>query len=117
MTVKEVMTKVCEERETFPNGWNTDIKEVYAKSGRNLFEKKQKWVYLLTIKTPYNHEADTLTLFRDKAKAKAAMEEDIRDTLATGRFDPDDLVRDEVGDNAHIGEDIDWTVEVIELVA
>ncbi len=117
MTVKEAMTKVSEEREAFPLGWNTDLKEVYAKSGKALYEKKQKWVYVLTIKTPYNHEADTVTIYRDKAKAKDAMEADIRDTLATGRFDPDDLVRDEENDNAHIGEDIDWTVEMMELIA
>ena len=49
MTVKEAMTKVSEEREAFPLGWNTELKEVYAKCGKALYERKQKTVYLMRV--------------------------------------------------------------------
>lgn len=118
MTVKEAMTKVSEDRETFPMGWNTEMKEVYAKSGKALYERKQKTVYLLQIRTPYNDEADTVTVYRDRAKALAAMEDDIRDTLngESPHFDRADLVNDGAGE-AHIGDEIFWYVQPVELIA
>ncbi len=118
MTVKEAMTTVFENRDEFPLGWDTSLQKVYTKSGKVLYEKRQKWVFVLTIKTPYNHEGDTVTIFRDKAKAKDAMEEDIRETFAVGnpRFDPDDLVRED-DEHAHLGDEIDWSIESMELIA
>lgn len=116
MTVKEAMTKVSEERETFPDGWSTDLKEVYAKSGKALYEKKQKWVWMLTVGTSYNGEGDTVTLWRDKAKALAAMEDDIRETLAHLGAAADGLVRD--GDeHAHLDNRAEWSVAEAELHA
>ena len=68
--------------------------------------------------TKYNGEADTVTVYRDRAKALAAMEDDIRETLAgeSPRFDRADLVNDGAGE-AHIGDEIYWYVEPVELVA
>jgi len=118
MTIKEAIKQVIDKPSAFPDGWNTPIKEVYAKSGKALYEKKQKTVYLLQIRTPYNGEADTVTVYRDRAKAMAAMEDDIRDTLngESPRFDRADLVDDGAGE-AHIGDSIFWYVQPIELIA
>ncbi len=74
--------------------------------------------HVLTIKTPYNHESDTVTVYREKAKAKEEMEADIRDTLCgvNPRFDPEDLVRED-DEHARLGDEIDWSIEVMELIA
>ena len=118
MTVKEAMTKVCDDPVAFPMGWNTEVKEVYEKSGSELYTRRQRTVFLLHIRTRYNGEADTVTVYRDRAKALAAMEDDIRDTLngESPRFDRADLVNDGAGE-AHIGDEINWWVDAVELIA
>jgi len=116
MTVKEAMTKVCEERETFPNGWNTELKEVYEKSGKALYERKQKRVWMLTISTPYNGEGDTITLWRDPAKARAAMEADIRDTAVFFGVEADAVTRDDEA-HAHLEKKVEWAITEEDLNA
>jgi len=116
MTVKEAMTKVSEDRETFPMGWNTDMKEVYAKSGKALYERKQKRIWMLDIATPYNGEANTITLWRDPTKARAAMEADIRETLAHFGWEADTVTRDGE-DHAHLENKVEWTITEEDLNA
>ncbi len=118
MTVKEAMTKVLDDAAAFPAGWNTDLKEVFRREGKDLYERRQKLIWELAIKTPYNGEDTTTVLCRSSQKAKELMEEDIRETLAAGTtgFGEGDLVRE--GDrNVRLGNAVEWTITRKELVA
>lgn len=113
MTLKEAMVRVFDNAVgTYPEGWNTKLATIIRDSGRECYERKQKRVWELMIRTPYNGEAPTTTLYRSHENAKAAMEDDIRETLASGspRFDADDLVRTDE-DNVRIGDEIFWEIE------
>jgi hypothetical protein len=118
MTVKRAMAKVCNERETFPDGWNTDLKEVYAKSGKTLYTRRQKKVWVMFAYNEMNHEADEIKVFRTEAKAKAAMEEDIENVMGCGdpSYSPEDLVRDSENE-AHLADELRWKVTYQELFA
>ncbi len=118
MTVKKAMAKVCGNRETFPNGWETDLKEVYAKSGKALYTRRQKKVWLMFAYNENTHESDEIRVFRTEAKAKAAMEADIANVMTCGdpSYSPEDLVRDGANE-AHLADELRWKVSEIELVA
>lgn len=112
MTIKELMTAVGDDLARFPKGWNTDAKEVFKALGADHFERRQKMVWMLTIRQP-DAEADfSVSVYRTRAKAVAAMEEDIEATLAarqTGIHSDAELERD--GDlHAKIGSEVDWEI-------
>lgn len=115
-TVKQIVEAVLDNPERFPKGWNSDVKDYFLSVGRDHLERKQKWVYLLTINTPYNAEDPTTVICRSEAKAKTVMEEDIRETLANGTTgaDASELVREsEV--KAHLSNKVTWEIERKEL--
>ena len=112
MTIKELMTAVGDDLARFPKGWNTDAKEVFKALGADHFERQQKKVWMLTIRQP-DAEADySVSVYRTRAKAVAAMEEDIEATLAsrqTGIHSDAELERD--GNlHAKIGSEVDWEI-------
>ncbi len=111
MTVKEAMTKVLDDAAAFPAGWNTELKEVFRKDGKDLYERQQRRIWILMTHTPYSGEAPTVKPCRSYAKAKAMMEEDIRETLAcrSPRFDEEDLNRED-SDTVRLGDEITWSV-------
>lgn len=81
MTVKEAMLKVCDDAATFPKGWNTQVAEVIRANGGECYERRQKKIWMLTIR---EDDADTdvsSTVYRTLEGAKAAMESDIRRTF------------------------------------
>ena len=81
MTVKEAMMKVCDDRAAFPEGWNTQVAEVIRANGGECYERRQKKIWMLTIR---EDDADTdvsSTVYRTLEGAKAAMESDIRRTF------------------------------------
>ena len=116
MTVKEAMMKVCDDRATFPEGWNTQVAEGIRRSGGECYERRQKRVWLLTIMTPYNGEGDTITLWRSRERAVAAMKEDIRESLAHLGYAEDEVVRDD-DEHAHLSNKIEWAVTQEDLNA
>ena len=112
MTIKELMTAVGDDLARFPKGWNTDAKEVFKALGADHFERQKKKVWMLTIRQP-DAEADySVSVYRTRAKAIAAMEEDIEATLAsrqTGIHSDAELERD--GNlHAKIGSEVDWEI-------
>ena len=109
MTIKELMTAVGDDLARFPKGWNTDAKEVFKALGADHFERQQKKVWMLTIMTPYNGEGDTITLWRSRERAVAAMEEDIRESLAHLGYAEDEVVRDD-DEHAHLSNKIEWAI-------
>ena len=119
MTVKEAMTKVSEDRETFPMGWNTEMKEVYAKSGGELYERRQRRVWLLVSVDNDAHEPDAIAVFHTEAKAKEAMEREIADALEAGVpcTDPSDLLNRESDREVTLGEGKSWTIKPTQLIA
>ena len=117
MTLKELIKVVANDHAAiYPRGWDTEVSEIMHNMGRTIYTRRQKRVWELMIRTPYNGEAPTTTLFRSHDSARAAMAEDIQSTLASPspRFDPDDLVRQDE-DNAHIGDEIYWEIECKDL--
>ena len=109
MTVKEAMMKVCDDRAAFPEGWNTQVAEVIRRSGGECYERRQKRVWMLTIMTPYNGEGDTITLWRSRVRAIAAMEADIRESLAHLGYAEDEVVRYD-DEHAHLSNKIEWAI-------
>lgn len=83
MTVKEAMTRVCDNAAVFPLGWNTQVAEVIRKAGGECYERRQRKVWMLTIKEPGAEVGHAVSVYRTLEKAKAAMEEDIREEFAT----------------------------------
>ena len=112
MTIKELMTAVGDDLARFPKGWNTDAKEVFKALGADHFERQQKKVWMLTIRQP-DAEADySASVYRTRAKAIAAMEEDIEATLAsrqTGIHSDAELERED-DLHAKIGSEVDWEI-------
>ena len=49
MTIKEAMMRALDNAADFPLGWNTELKDVFAKSGKELYERRQKHVWVLRI--------------------------------------------------------------------
>ena len=119
LTLKRAMEYVFDDaNDQFPNGWETPLAEIYRKTGYEHYDHKQRKVWELTIRTPYNGEAPTTVICRRLEKAKELMEEDIRETLASPspRFDAEDLMR--VSDTeAHLGDEIFWEIEKKDLIA
>lgn len=119
LTLKRAMEYVFDDaNDQFPNGWETSLAEIYRKTGYEHYDHKQRKVWELTIRTPYNGEAPTTVICRRLEKAKELMEEDIRETLASPspRFDAEDLVR--VSDTeVHLGDEIFWEIEKKDLIA
>ena len=117
MTLKEAIKEVVNDRPAiYPRGWDTEIAEIMRNAGRAFYTRKQRRVWVLMIRTPYNGEAPTTSLFRSHDAAKEAMEEDIRETLASPspHFDPEDLLRQDE-DNVRIGDEIFWEIEEKDL--
>lgn len=88
MTVKEVLTKVCEDSKTFPKGWNTDVSEVCGTQGNNA--STVIWVFRSEDITEFESAE---TFYYDKSRAKAAMEEEIRQDVAFYKDEGRNLVR------------------------
>ena len=119
LTLKRAMEYVFDDaNDQFPSGWETPLAEVYRKVGYEHYEHKQRKVWELMIRTPYNGEAPTTIICRRLEKAKDLMEQDIHETLTgqSPRFDPEDLVRDSRL-SAHIGDEIFWEIEKKDLIA
>lgn len=117
MTLKEAIKEVVNDRPAiYPRGWDTEIAEIMRNAGRAFYTRKQKRIWELMIRTPYNGEAPTTSLFRHYEDAKGAMEEDIQESLASEnpRFCAEDLVR-QGDDNARIGDEIFWEIEQKDL--
>ncbi|MCR5414315.1 MAG: hypothetical protein K6F50_06270 [Kiritimatiellae bacterium] len=118
MTVKEAMLKVLDDAAAFPEGWNTELREVFRKEGKDLYERRQKRIWILAIQTPYSGEEPTVKVCRSSAKARAMMEEDIRETLAcrSPSFSEADLER-ENANTVRLGDEITWSVYGSDLLA
>ncbi len=118
MTVKEAMTKVLDDAAAFPSGWNTDLKEGFRKDGKDLYETRQKRIWVLMIQTPYSGEEPTIKVCRSSQKAKELMEEGIRETLdcRSPRFDEEDLNR-ENDNTVRLGDEIVWSIFRSDLIA
>lgn len=117
MTLKELIKVVANDHAAiYPRGWDTEVSEIMHNMGRTIYTRRQRRVWELMIRTPYNGEAPTTTLFRCHDSAKAAMAEDIHATLASEnpRFSAEDLVRQDE-DNARIGDEIFWEIEQKDL--
>lgn len=117
MTLKELIKEVANDRPgIYPKGWNTEVRDIMHNMGRIIYTRRQRRVWELMIRTPYNGEAPTTTLFRSHDSAKAAMAEDIHATLSSEnpRFSAEDLVRQDE-DNARIGDEIFWEIEEKDL--
>ena len=82
MTIKEIVTKVSDDLAKYPLGWNTDLKDFFAKEGKELYTRKQKRIFRMTIREPAADEDLSVSIHRTFAAAKKAMEDDIKDTLA-----------------------------------
>ena len=82
-TIREMVSEVLDNLERFPKGWGTTVKDYFKAKGKDCFERRQKMVWMLTILQP-DAEADySVSVYRTRAKAVAAMEEDIEATLAS----------------------------------
>lgn len=117
MTLKEAIKEVVSNRPSlYPNGWDTEIGKILQNTVQDFCIEKLRRVWELMIRTPYNGEAPTTSLFVDYDDAKGAMEEDIEETLASKspRFYAEDLVRQD-DDNARIGDEIFWEIEQKDL--
>ena len=82
MTIKEIVTKVSDNLATYPLGWKTELKDFFAKEGKELYTRKQKRIFRMTIREPAADEDLSVSIHRTFAGAKKAMEDDIKDTLA-----------------------------------
>lgn len=142
MTIKEAMMRALDSADDFPLGWNTELAEVFKKSGMELYERRQKLVWVLRIVSAYSDEPPKVIVCRSRAKAVELMEKDICETLAgenapvaagdqvgrmseaneprsgrkspRPRFDPTDLVRLN-GDEAKLGDEIVWSIVKTDL--
>ncbi len=116
MTLKEALTKTLDNPAEFPLGWETELKDVFKKVGREFYERRQKRVWVLKIVSGYSDEPPKAVVCRSRAKAVELMEKDICDTLASENphFNPADLVRLN-DDEARLGDEIAWTIEKTEL--
>ena len=142
MTIKEAMMRALDNAADFPLGWNTELKDVFAKSGKELYERRQKHVWVLRIVSAYSDEPPQVVVCRSRERAVELMNKDICDTLAgedapvaagdqvgrmseaneprsgrkspRPRFDPADLVR--LDDNeAKLGDEIAWSIVKTDL--
>ena len=82
MTIKEIVTKVSDDLAKYPLGWNTELKDFFAKEQKPFYTRKQKRVFQLVIREPAADEDLTISIHRTFAGARKAMEDDIKDTLA-----------------------------------
>ena len=111
MTVKEALTKVCEDSTTFPKGWNTDLSEVCGTQGNKI--STVFWVFKSEDITEWESAE---TLYYDKASAKAAMEEEIRHDVDFYKDEGRNLVRH---DEYHVeleGRAV-WSIRKVEVKA
>ena len=116
MTIKEAMMRALDNAADFPLGWNTELKDVFAKSGKELYERRQKHVWVLRIVSAYSDEPPQVVVCRSRERAVELMDKDICETLAgdSPRFDPADLVR--LDDNeAKLGDEIVWSIVKTDL--
>ena len=116
MTIKETMMRALDNAADFPLGWNTELKDVFKKCGKELYERRQKLVWVLRIVSTYSDEPQKVVVCRSRAKAVELMDKDICETLAgeSPRFDPADLVR--LDDNeAKLGDEIVWSIVKADL--
>lgn len=112
MTIKEIMTKVCDDATTFPQGWNTELKDFFQKLGREHYERRQQNVWVLFVREP-NAESDcAISVHRTVERARKAMEEDIEATMArvaTG-VHPDVELKRKGKNRAKYGDIVSWTI-------
>ncbi len=116
MTIKEAMMRALDSADDFPLGWNTELAEVFKKSGMELYERRQKLVWVVRIVSAYSDEPPKVIVCRSRAKAGELMGKDICETLAVNipRFDPTDLVRLS-DDEAKLGDEIVWSIVKTDL--
>ena len=117
MTLTEAIKEVVSNRPSlYPDGWDTEIGKILQNTVQDFCIEKPRRVWELMIRTPYNGEAPTTSLFIDYDDAKGAMEEDIEETLASKspRFYAEDLVRQNDA-NARIGDEIFWEIKQKDL--
>ena len=117
MTIKEALTKALDNPSEFPLGWETELKDVFRKSGREMYERRQRHVWVLAIQSAYSDEPPNAVVCRSHAKAVEMMDKDINETLSSEspHFDPNDLVRPD-DDNANLGDEIVWRIVKTELL-
>lgn len=109
MTVKEALTKVLEDGKAFPKGWNTDLAEICGAQGNN--NGNVVWAFKSEDLTEWESAE---TLYRDKAKAKAAMEEEIRHDVSFYKDEGGKLVRyDE--DHVQLEGRTEWSIYKLEV--
>lgn len=115
MTIRYATNEVETHPGRFPAGLDTPVEEIYKAQGEAFFAPPMVW--MLTELSPYSGELPKVTAYRTHAGAKAAMEEDIRKTLASDSpaFDGEDLVRED-DDHASIGDEVHWRIEQAELL-
>ena len=56
MTVREALTRTLDNPAEFPRGWETDLKDVFRKVGREFYERRQKKVWVVKIVSGYSEE-------------------------------------------------------------
>lgn len=117
MTTIKQLAEFVQNTAKYPKGMDTDVVEVFKGEDLRWPIRKVKNVYELTIKTPYNGEDPKTIICRTEAKAKAAMDADISERLASGETYamPETLVRE--GDRkAHLSNKVEWVIEEKTLV-
>ncbi|MCR5414311.1 MAG: hypothetical protein K6F50_06250 [Kiritimatiellae bacterium] len=118
MTLKEAMLKVLDDAAAFPEGWNTGLREVFRKEGKDLYETRQRWVWEVLIETPLAEKKVRTIPCRSLEKAQDEMENDISRVVIAeaARFDPQDVVMPDER-HAHIADEYRWSIVRRDLLA
>ena len=111
MTIKDLMTAVSDRLDEFPKGWNTEAKDAFKALGREHYERRQKRIWILTIREAEADEDLVVSAHRSFAGAKKAMEEDIEDTLSHRQRMEEDCGLVRAGEcSAKIGTAVSWEI-------
>lgn len=74
--------RALDSADDFPLGWNTELAEVFKKSGMELYERRQKLVWVLRIVSAYSDEPPKVIVCRSRAAvARARARVSTRPTL------------------------------------
>ncbi len=117
MTVKEAMTKVLDDAAAFPSGWNTDLKEVFRKDGKDLYETRQKRIWVVVVEAPLADEKVRIIPCRSLEKAHDEMDADISRVVAAAgsRFNPEDVTSADER-HANIARECRWSIVCRDLL-
>lgn len=112
MDLKMAMKRVFDDPGTFPEGWRVELAEIIRRCGGECYERKQKMVWMLTIRDDDGVETVSTSVYRTRAAAKAAMEEDIGETLANRRSGIHEDAELEREDELHakLGGGLEWEI-------